>query len=93
MLGDGTTPRIDLMAKIANACGYDLVLLGHGEGLSVTATPQIDGTPVTVERRWHVVEHDNGSLTLTPAHDDAGYWEYEWEDHYADGAVEHGPTD
>lgn len=73
MLRDATTPRLDLMAKIASVCGYDLVLLGHGEGLAVTATPQLDGAPVTVERRWHVVEHDDGSLTLTSEKTDRGF--------------------
>ena len=93
MLGDATTPRLDLMAKIANACGYDLVLLGHGEGLEVTATPQLGGASVAVGRRWRVVEHGDGGLTLTPAPDDDGYWEYDYEDYHGDGTVTRGPDD
>ena len=73
MFRDGTTPRLDLMAKIASVCGYDLVLLGHGEGLAVTATPQLDGTSVTVERRWRVVENSDGGVTLAPETNEKGF--------------------
>lgn len=93
MFRDATTPRLDLMAKIANACGYDLVLLGHGEGLEVTATPQLGGASVAVGRRWRVVEHGDGGLTLTPAPDGDGYWEYDYEDYHGDGTVTRGPDD
>lgn len=36
MLRNGTTPRADLLASIAAACGYELVLSGHGETILVS---------------------------------------------------------
>lgn len=36
LLADGRTPRTDLFVKIVEACGYRLVLEGHGESIAVT---------------------------------------------------------
>ena len=33
MLSAGNTPSATLLARIANACGYELTLIGHGETL------------------------------------------------------------
>lgn len=35
MLNDATTPRADLLARIAEVCGYSLQLVGHGETLEI----------------------------------------------------------
>ena len=66
MLNDGTTPRLDLMAKIANACGYRLVMVGHGEGLEVVPVAGDDGVSVAVDCSWSVADGDGGVLVLTP---------------------------
>ena len=35
MLSRGSTPQADTLAKIAKACGYELLLKGHGETLTI----------------------------------------------------------
>lgn len=44
----GNVPRVDTLAKIANACGYTVVLEGHGERIELDSdlTP---GPSVTIE--------------------------------------------
>lgn len=39
MIYNGTVPRTDLFVSIANACGYDVIVRGHGEEWSLTPTP------------------------------------------------------
>ena len=90
MLHEAVTPRLDVFVKIANACGYDVLLVGHGEGLRLS-TEHAGNSKVAVERAYRAGEGGDGSLTLTPCPDDEGYWEYDWEDHYADGTVTRGP--
>ena len=63
---DGATPRLDLMAKIANACGYVLLLVGHGEALEVVPEP-CEGSPCTVEKRYNVAETPAGLVLGTDA--------------------------
>ena len=67
MLNNRTTPRLDLMAKIANACGYRLVLVGHGEGLDVVPVTGEDGSVVGVRHVWAVKDGDGGELVLVPS--------------------------
>lgn len=74
MLHNSTTPRVDLLAKIAAACEYDLVLIGRGEALKVTAE-QCGDSPVTVRRVWHVTEHLDGSLMLRINKDEVDWWD------------------
>jgi DNA-binding phage protein len=32
----GSVPRLDTFARLARACGYEVVLRGHGEEIAVT---------------------------------------------------------
>lgn len=53
MLKDATTPGLDLFVKIANACGYDVLLVGHGEAHRLAAE-RIGEAKVSATRLWSV---------------------------------------
>ena len=70
MLKDATTPGLDLFVKIANACGYDVLLVGHGEAHRLAAE-RIGEAKVSATRLWSVesASVDGASvdrLTLEP---------------------------
>ena len=75
MLREGTVPSVSLLSAIAKSCGYDVVLIGHGEALRLipefvedTAKESPKGHDkirVLVERSWHVSPvNGDGSLLL-----------------------------
>ena len=53
MMRDQTTPRVDTLARIATLCGYELLLVGHGEALKLTQK-QKGKEKVVVSRPWVV---------------------------------------
>ena len=70
VLKDATTPGLDLFVKIANACGYDVLLVGHGEAHRLAAE-WIGEAKVSATRLWSVesAQVDGASvdrLTLEP---------------------------
>ena len=40
ILSRGSTPQADTLAEIAEACGYELVLIGHGEKIVIEYEPR-----------------------------------------------------
>ena len=72
MLNNAVTPRADTMSKIANACGYKLVLVGHGEGLEIVPEHFVDSyadSTVKVRRLWKVETiQDNQSVIADELH-------------------------
>lgn len=89
MLNNAVTPRADLLCRIANACGYDVLLVGHGEALELTPE-RMGGTPITVRRRYRVAAGPSGVLTLDPR-DVPGGWGVGWEDDFP--ATDEPPAD
>lgn len=70
MLKDATTPGLDLFVKIVNACGYDVLVVGHGEAHRLAAET-IGDAKVSATRLWSVesASVDGASvdrLTLEP---------------------------
>lgn len=40
ILSRGSTPQADTLAEIAEACGYQLALIGHGEQIVIEYEPR-----------------------------------------------------
>ena len=86
MLNDGSTPRVDLLAKIARECGYDLVLIGHGEALTLSPE-QKDGSPVCVRREWNVSPLPDDEMLLEKNHAEVDWFFTDWDDYHARGGT------
>ncbi len=41
ILSRGSVPKADTLAEIAEACGYQLALIGHGEQIVIEYEPRI----------------------------------------------------
>lgn len=91
MLRDATTPGLDLFVKIANACGYDVLVVGHGEAHRLAAEP-IGEAKVSATRLWSVESAQvEGAGTCCDTGYDEGFASADdWLAEHEDAMAEHG---
>lgn len=102
MMRDQTTPRVDTLARIAALCGYDLLLVGHGEALRLTQKHK-GKEKVVVSRPWVVSTKEvPGSavpkMVLTPSETmdnpvESLRWQVSWNDLTGETAEEFAARD